>query len=85
MWNITIEGSTEVYVRNDNKFVARFKYARPKSNAKHFVKFLTKNFTPEEYFAKMEAGGSPAGILQEKGYVSLNVLIGRKLTQQMAA
>jgi len=85
MWNITVEGSSEVYVRNDNKFVARFKYARPKSNAKHFVKFLTKNFTPEEYFAKMEAGGSPLGILKEKGYESLNMILANKLTQQMAA
>jgi hypothetical protein len=30
---------------------------------------LTKNFTVEEYFARLEAGESPLTILQSKGYL----------------
>ena len=70
MWNISIEGSKEVYVRHNDEFVARFKYSSPKASAKHFVKFLEKNYTPEEYFAKRKLGIPPLSILQQKGYVS---------------
>lgn len=72
MWNITIEGSKEVYVRHNNEIVARFKYASPKASAKHFVKFLKANCSPEEYFAKRKLGIPPLYILHQKGYVSYN-------------
>ena len=53
--------------------MARFKYASPKASAKHFVKFLVKNYSPEEYFAKRALGIPPISILQQKGFVSYNV------------
>jgi hypothetical protein len=75
MWNITISGTKEVYVTHNREFVARFKYHAPKASARHFVKFLTKNFTPEEYFhAKDIDHVAPLVILQRKGYVSYNAL-----------
>lgn len=49
------------------KFVARFKYAR--GGAGSFVTFVIKNFTVEEYFARMEAGETPLAIAESKGYV----------------
>ena len=73
MWNISIEGSKEVYVRHNDEFVARFKYSSPKASAKHFVKFLKANYSPEEYFAKRKLGLPPLSILQQKGFVSYNV------------
>ena len=54
------------YVYFDGKFVARFK----RGGRADFLKFLVKNFTVEEYFAKMEAGVPPLGILKQRGYVS---------------
>ena len=38
----------------DRKFVARFKYM--KRNLGPFCTFLRKNFTVEEYFARLDAG-----------------------------
>lgn len=49
------------------KFVARFKYARGAKAS--FVTFLTKNFTVEEYFERMDKGESPMEIAESKGYV----------------
>lgn len=49
------------------KFVARFKYAR--SGEASFKAFLIKNFTVEEYFAKLDAGMAPLKIVEEKGYL----------------
>lgn len=49
------------------KFVARFKYARGAKSS--FVTFLTKNFTVEEYFGRMDKGESPMEIAESKGYV----------------
>jgi len=47
------------------KFVARFRTAGVGS----FVTFLIKNFTVEEYFARMEAGETPLQIAESKGYM----------------
>jgi hypothetical protein len=47
------------------KFVARFRVGGVGS----FVTFLIKNFTVEEYFARMDAGESPLDIAESKGYM----------------
>ena len=49
----------------DRKFVARFKVAGVGS----FATCLRKNFTVEEYFARMDAGESPLPIAESKGYI----------------
>lgn len=56
----------------ERKFVARFKYSRPGTNARDFVKFLIANFTVEEYFALTDGGMGPLTVLKTKGYVSPN-------------
>lgn len=58
----------------ERRFVARFKYMRPGANANHFVKFLIKNFTVEEFFGLIDTGMTPAKVLETKGYVNLNTL-----------
>ena len=55
----------------DRKFVARFKWQ--KRNLGPFCTFLRKNFTVEEYFGRMDAGESPAAILESKGYVPSHI------------
>ena len=54
-----------------SKFVARFKYVR--GNRSGFLTFLTKNFTVEEYFARLDGGESPLPILQSKGYMQPHI------------
>ena len=49
----------------DRKFVARFKVAGVGS----FATCLRKNFTVEEYCARMDAGESPLHIAESKGYI----------------
>jgi hypothetical protein len=53
----------------DRKFVARFKVAGIGS----FATCLRKNFTVEEYFARLDAGESPLPIAQSKGYISPHI------------
>jgi len=53
--------------RTNWRFIARFKYARDGKGS--FKTFLIKNFTVEEYFAAIEAGGSPLSVLMERGYL----------------
>lgn len=48
-------------------FVARFKYAR--SGRASFIAFLIRNFTVEEYFARLKAGEAPLTILESRGYL----------------
>lgn len=56
------------------QFIGRFKYMNPGRCANHFVKFLIKNFTVEEYFKLVnEDRMSPLHVLQTKGYVNYNV------------
>ena len=52
----------------NTRVVARFK--RQKSEQTNFRKFLTDNFTVDEYFSKLDAGMSPSKILEEKGYIA---------------
>ena len=73
-WNITRDGSREVWVQHNNEFVARFKYANAGKSATHFIKFLTANFTPEEYFA-LKQTKAPVCVLETKGYVCYNVAL----------
>ena len=56
------------YFSSDEKFVARFKYAAQRGRKAGFLKFLTANFTPEEYFTRLNSGEAPLPILQSKGY-----------------
>ena len=53
------------------KFVARFKYRG--GDRAGFMSFLIKNFSPEEYFARLDANETPVAILESKGYVSTTV------------
>ena len=62
----------KLYSRTD-KFVARFKYSAQKRRKNAFVKFLVANFTPEEYFQRIEKNAeSPLSVLESKGYSILN-------------
>jgi hypothetical protein len=54
-----------------SKFVARFKYVRGSKSS--FLTFLAKNFTVEEYFARLDGGESPLPILQSKGYMQPHI------------
>ena len=63
------DGLRTVYA--DRKFVARFKHM--KRNLKPFCTFLRKNFTVEEYFARLDAGENPAPILESKGYIASHI------------
>lgn len=59
------------YLTYAGKFVARFKYsARDKAG---FVSFLTKNFTPYDYFKQIAEGATPVGLLESKGYISKTI------------
>ena len=71
-----ISGITgDYWVHYEGQFIGRFKHGSAKASANHFIKFLIKNFTVEEYFAKMaEPDSAPVRILEEKGYVSYNVV-----------
>jgi hypothetical protein len=51
---------------SDQKFVARFKRV---AGAGSFMTCLRKNFTVEEYFARMDDGESPLPIAESKGYI----------------
>lgn len=52
----------------DRKFVARFKYAATSSTGP-FMTFLRKNFTAEEFFARIDAGETPLDIAKSKGFI----------------
>jgi len=66
---IKTEFSGSEYVNYGGKFVARFKRGGKAS----FLTFLVKNFTVEEYFARLDAGESPLPILQSKGYMQPHI------------
>lgn len=56
--------------RSKRQFIGRFKQNRVNRGHKAaFIAFLKKNFTVEEYFARMDKGETPHGILESKGYV----------------
>ena len=81
-WALVISGSKEVYVEHapldgsERQFVARFKYGKTASNAKHFAVFLVSNFTPAEYFAQRAAGHSPIDVAEGKGYIAPQIAHG---------
>lgn len=58
------------------EFVARFKYCR--RDRVSFQKFLTANFTVEEYFTARKNGGTPVGILKAKGWISPTAIMLQK-------
>lgn len=62
---------TRVGKRRD-KFVARFKYASTSSKGP-WITFMIKNFTVEEYFGRLDAGETPLGILESKGFILSHV------------
>jgi len=68
-------GTEYVYYTNpvdgSTKFVARFKYV--KGSRASFLTFLTKNFTVEEYFGRLEKGESPLPVVQSKGYIQPHI------------
>jgi hypothetical protein len=89
-WNLSIGGRSEVYIHHIDadgayRFVARFKHARPVTNARAFAKFLQANLTPEQYFAALDAGTPPLTILESHGYISPNVRRARTLAIEAAA
>lgn len=73
--NFDMGSGSERWVIYNERFIARFKYRKPASCAKHFVKFLIANFTVEEFFKikLLDKNATPIGILETKGYVSYNV------------
>lgn len=83
-WNLALDGFSQEFtlINRDEfgnaHFVARFKYARPKTNARAFARFLVANFTPLQYFAELDAGKAPLTILKARGFVSPNELEARQ-------
>jgi hypothetical protein len=72
-------------VDGTTKFVARFKYVRGTKSS--FLTFLTKNFTVEEYFGRLEKGESPLDIVGSKGFIQPHIkkqlkLLGYPVTKQ---
>lgn len=66
--NFYINGAYVDYnIGDKSRFVARFKYSGGGKSS--FITFLIKNFTVEEYFARMDAGEAPLTIVQSKGYL----------------
>ncbi len=70
--NIRKEGAYLYYrpesgSRSDERFIARHKHMR--RDQRGFKIFLKRNFTVEEYFARMDAGEAPLNILKSKGYM----------------
>jgi hypothetical protein len=77
-WNLNLSGGGGEYWLHNNvngvySFVARFKYRNAKASANHFVRFLTSDMTPAEYFEALATGKAPAQVLQARGYVSYNL------------
>ena len=58
-------------VDGTTKFVARFKYVRGTKTS--FLTFLTKNFTVEEYFSRLEKGEAPLEIVGSKGFIQPHI------------
>jgi hypothetical protein len=58
-------------VDGTTKFVARFKYCR--GTKASFLTFLTKNFTVEEYFSRLEKGEAPLEIVGSKGFIQPHI------------
>lgn len=78
-WNLTISGTSEVYITHraspdaPAEFVARFKYARPGTCAKSFASFIAKNITPAAYFGLRVLNVAPGTIAEAAGWVNPNL------------
>lgn len=59
------------YLTYHARFVARFKILRGAMS--DYKKFLVANFTPDEYFGRLEKDELPLDILQSKGYVQPHI------------
>lgn len=70
-WNSKDFSNSGGWISYQGKFIARFKYM--KSGIGDFKKFLMANFTPVEYFARLDAQETPLGILQTKGYIQPHI------------
>ena len=58
----------------DRKFVARFKHRGPVGKA-DFVRLLTKYYTVEDYFNRVNHGDrAPLQILMDDGYVTFDMV-----------
>jgi hypothetical protein len=84
-WTLNWMSGREIYLRNGNDFVARFKYLNPGTNCRAFAKFLVKNFTPAEYFAAYRAGIPPMSILEARGFVSPNRRAAERYNREVGA
>lgn len=51
-----------------DEFVARYKYMKPRTNAKHFVKWALTHFTPVQVLDGIKANTSPMGWAEANGY-----------------
>lgn len=76
--NILSDGMYVYYAKDgiqtpwqERKFIARFKHRGPVTKGK-FLKSLMKNYTVEDYFAKMEAGKPPLRILEDDGHLTFH-------------
>ena len=80
--NIRQEGAYLYYrpksgSRSGERFIARHKHMR--RDQLGFKSFLKKNFTVEEYFARIDAGEAPLDILKSKGYMPAHADMRRAL------
>jgi hypothetical protein len=66
--NFTFDG---MYLKYDGQFIARFKHRGPVTKAK-FIKTLIKNYTVEDYLAKLTSGLAPLQVLQEDGLLTFH-------------
>lgn len=69
---LTISSENIMFFNGERcQVIARFKYAR--SSRTSFVNFLIKNFTVEEYFARVAAGDTPLKIAESKGFILAHI------------
>jgi hypothetical protein len=87
-----MEGTREVYVHmkdDDGKYVvvARFKYAQPKANAKHWLKHMLSRMSSVEIIEALKPGKmeTPLGLAEKSGFVSLNMQKALKLKAEAEA
>jgi hypothetical protein len=66
-------------LRYGGKFVARFKHKRGPVTKAKFLKELIANHTVESYFAAMQDGNAPFGILRDANENWFYGLLGMKL------
>lgn len=75
------------YLTYNDKFVARFKYRGARPTRAQFQKCLIKNYSPEEYFNRLDSGVAPLAILRNDGLLTIGrdgtiVLDGKDITRR---